>query len=498
MSNNISRQAITITIILSSLMVLIDMTVANVALPDMMGTLGATSEQITWVLTSFSMAEAICIPLAGFLTLRFGERQLLLYSIAGFIVMSAMCGQADSLMEMIFFRIFQGIFGAAVIPLSQSVLMQVYPKEEQGRAMALFAIGVMVGPVLGPVIGGILTEHLNWRWVFYINLPVGGVCLLLIFRNIQISNRGKSSVDWLLIITMALGIGLLQMVLSQGNEKNWFSSDFILLSTIISVLMITAFIIRSFWTKGEIAPVWLLKDRNLAISCLIVSCFAVGTFGVLQLQPMLLQELLNYPVETSGFIMAPRGVASAVVLIMAAPLMDKLDSRILIFVGLVFNAVGVWQMSLYSLEIDPFWIVLPSIIQGAGLGLVFAPLSKIAFSTLDPAFITGGTAMFNLCRTIGSSIGIAVINTYFSYVKQLEWQSLGGSLSPDNRLLQNYAEVAGQGITNTDFLEQIAALLKQQSSMLAFVYCFTLMVFIYLFLILLLPIFRKKAPASSS
>ncbi|WP_419536234.1 DHA2 family efflux MFS transporter permease subunit [Endozoicomonas sp.] len=340
MKNSVSRQAVTATIITSSLMVLIDMTVANVALPDMMGSLGATSDQITWVLTSFSMAEAICIPLAGFLTLRFGERQLLMYSIGGFVVMSALCGQADSLMEMIFFRIFQGIFGAAVIPLSQSILMQVYPREEQGRAMALFSIGVMVGPVLGPVIGGILTEHLNWRWVFYINLPVGAVCLLLIFRNIQISNRGKTSIDWLLIFTMALGIGLLQMVLSQGNEKNWFSSNFILFSTIASVLLIIAFVVRSFLTRGEIAPVWMLRDRNLGISCLIVSCFAVGTFGVLQLQPMLLQELLNYPVETSGFIMAPRGIASAVVLIMAAPLMDKLDSRILIFVGLVLNALG--------------------------------------------------------------------------------------------------------------------------------------------------------------
>ncbi|WP_066016591.1 DHA2 family efflux MFS transporter permease subunit [Endozoicomonas atrinae] len=498
MKNSVSRQAVTATIITSSLMVLIDMTVANVALPDMMGALGATSDQITWVLTSFSMAEAICIPLAGFLTLRFGERQLLLYSIGGFVVMSALCGQADSLMEMIFFRIFQGIFGAAVIPLSQSILMQVYPREEQGRAMALFSIGVMVGPVLGPVIGGILTEHLNWRWVFYINLPVGAVCLLLIFRNIQISNRGKTSIDWLLIFTMALGIGLLQMVLSQGNEKNWFSSNFILFSTIASVLLIIAFVVRSFLTKGEIAPVWMLKDRNLGISCLIVSCFAVGTFGVLQLQPMLLQELLNYPVETSGFIMAPRGIASAVILIMAAPLMDKLDSRILIFVGLVLNAIGVWQMSWYSLEIDPFWIILPSVIQGAGLGLVFAPLSKIAFSTLRPELIPGGTAMFNLCRTIGSSIGIAVINTYFSYVKQLEWQSLGGSLSPDNKLLQDYAEATGETITNTAFIEQIAGLLKQQSTMLAFIYCFMLMVFIYLTLMLLLPLFRKKAQSSSS
>lgn len=493
MKNTVSRSAVTITIITSSLMVLIDMTVANVALPDMMGDLGATSDQITWVLTSFSMAEAICIPLAGFLTLRFGERYLLFYSIAGFVVLSALCGQSDSLMEMIFFRIFQGLFGASVIPLSQSILMQVYPKEEHGRAMAIFAIGVLVGPVMGPVIGGILTEHLNWRWVFYINLPIGAVCLLLIFRNIQISNRGKTSIDWLLIITMALGIGLLQMVLSQGNEKNWFSSDLILFSSIASVIFTVFFVVRSFLTKGEIAPVWMMKDRNLGVSCLIVSCFAVGTFGVLQLQPMLLQELLNYPVETSGFIMAPRGIASAVMLMAVGPWMDKMDSRILIFVGLVLNAMGVWQMSWYSLEIDAFWVILPAVVQGAGLGLVFAPLSKIAFSTLEPWMVPGGTAMFNLCRTVGASIGIAVINTYFSYVQQAEWQSLGGSLSPDNSLLQDYAEAAGETVTNATFIEQIAALLKQQSSMLAFVYCFMLMVSIYLALMILLA-FLKKVP----
>ena len=271
---------VVITIITASLIVLIDMTVANVALPDMMGSLGATSDQITWVLTSFAMAEAVVIPLAGFLTLRFGERRLLFTAIAGFVLMSLLCGQSDSLAEMICFRIFQGFFGASVIPLSQSVLMQVYPKDQQGRAMALFGIGVLVGPVLGPVLGGVLTQHLNWRWVFYINLPVGLVCLALIYRNIHISNKGSTSIDWLLIITMALGIGLLQMVLSQGNQKNWFSSNVILFASIASALFIVAFVYRSFQTHGEIAPVWMLTNRNLGIACLVVSCFAVGTFGV--------------------------------------------------------------------------------------------------------------------------------------------------------------------------------------------------------------------------
>lgn len=480
-----------ITVITAALIVLIDMTVANVALPDMMGGLGATSDQITWVLTSFTMAEAIVIPLAGFLTLRFGERRLLFTAIAGFVLMSLLCGQSDSLTEMICYRIFQGFFGAPVIPLSQSILMQAYPKNQQGRAMALFSIGVLVGPVLGPVVGGVLTEHLNWRWVFYINLPIGLVCLMLIFRNIRISNKGEATVDWLLIITMASGIGLLQMVLSQGNEKNWFSSNLILFASIASAILICAFVFRSLQTRGAIAPVWMLANRNLGIACLIASSFAVGTFGVLQLQPMFLQQLLNYPVETSGFIMAPRGLASAAVLISVAPIMDRADSRILIFIGLALNATGVWQMSKYSLDIDPFWVIVPELIQGAGMGLVFAPLSKLAFLTLPSAQISGATAMFNLCRTIGSSIGIAIINTYFSYVGQQQWHQLGGSLSRDNKVLQHYAETVAETVTSTRLLEQIATLLKQQSSMLAFVNSFMVMVFIYLALMLLLPLLRK-------
>ncbi|MFK0571115.1 DHA2 family efflux MFS transporter permease subunit [Endozoicomonas sp.] len=491
MTANISRAAITITIILSALMVLIDMTVANVALPNMMGSLGATSTQITWVLTSYSMAEAICIPLAAWLTLRFGERNLLIYSIAGFIVMSALCGQADSLMEMVVFRILQGAFGASVIPLAQSILVQTYSRAERGKAMAMFSIGVMVGPILGPVVGGTITEHLDWRWVFYINLPMGALCLFLIFRNIHVNNRGKSSVDWPLVLSMAIGIGLLQMVLSQGNEKDWFNSSLILFSSVICVFMLVFFISRSLVTKGAIAPVWLMKDRNLGMACLVVGCFAMGTFGVLQLQPMMLQDLLNYPVETTGFMMAPRGLASAVVLLCVAPIIDRLDSRLLVLVGLSLNALGVWLMTFYSFDIDPFWIILPAIIQGGGMGLVFAPLSQIAFSTLKPEYITGGAALFSLCRSIGASIGIAIVNTFFTRVKQSEWHSLGGALSLDNPLLQQYAQKQGEVMTDPVFLKQIAVLLEQQSSMLAFVYSFGFMMVIYLVLILLLALFKK-------
>ena len=230
-----SRGGITFTLIISALMVIIDMTIANVVLPNMMGALGATSDQITWVLTSYNGGGGI-YSLAGFFTLRFGERTVILTSIIGFVVMSCLCGQSDSLAEMVLFRIFQGAFGAAVIPLAQSLLMQSYPKQEQGKAMAMFSIGALVGPVIGPMLGGMITEHLEWRWVFYINIPVGLCCIALIMRFIHANHRGPAQVDWLLTLCMVLGIGLLQFVLSEGNQKNWFQSEVIKLALLFLLL----------------------------------------------------------------------------------------------------------------------------------------------------------------------------------------------------------------------------------------------------------------------
>ncbi len=490
-AHNVNRTTVTLAIMLSAIMVLLDMTIANVSLPHMMGSLGVTSEQITWVLTAYTMAEAIFIPLASYLTLRFGERNLLLISIAGFVTTSALCGQADSLAEMITFRILQGAFGASVIPLAQSILVQIYPKEERGKAMALFSVGILLGPILGPTVGGIITEHLDWRWIFYVNLPVGILCLGLLWRYVHINNRGATRVDWLLVVNMAIGIGLLQMVLSRGNEENWFSSNLILFASIISAITLLLFIIRSVMTRGDIAPIWLLKDRNLAASCLIMSCFALGMFGITQLQPMMLEQLLNYPVETTGFVMAPRGLASAVVLLSIARIMDQLDGRMLVVIGLLLNALGTWLMTHYSLNIDLFWIIFPSLIQGAGMGLVFAPLSQMAFMTLNPQQATGGAVVYNLCRTIGSSFGIAIVNTYFSRVQQSEWHSLGGALSPDNITLQQYAAEQNTSLVNPDFMASIAHMLQQQSSLLAFVYTFVFIMVTYLVLIPLVLMFRK-------
>ncbi len=486
------RSLVTLAIMLSAIMVLLDMTIANVALPHMMGALGVTSEQVTWVLTSYSMAEAIFIPLASFLALKIGVRKLLLISVSGFIITSALCGQADSLAEMVTFRIMQGAFGASVIPLSQSIMIQIYPPEQRGKAMALFSVGILLGPILGPTLGGIITQNMDWRWIFYVNLPVGLICLSLIFFYVKIENKGPTKIDWPIIIGMAIGIGLLQMVLDQGNKKGWFSSNLILFSSIISAIAIAYFVHRSFKIKGDIAPIWLLKDRNLAISCLVMGGFAMGMFGITQLQPMMLEQLLNYPVDTTGLAMAPRGLTSAIVLIMLAGYMDRLNAKVLIVIGLLFNAYGTYLMMKYSLNIDMFWILLPSIIQGAGMGLVFSPLSQLAYSTLSKQDAVSGAVVFNLCRTIGGSFGISIVNTYFSRMEQKEWNSLGGDLTLSNPVLQQAAHSQSHQVTDPSFLVQIQALLHQQSTMMAFVSTFGFILASYLLLIPFIALFKKK------
>lgn len=483
---------------LSAIMVLLDMTIANVALPHMMGALGVTSEQVTWVLTSYSVAEAIFIPLASYLSLKFGVRNLLLVSVAGFVVSSALCGQADSLAEMVFFRVLQGAFGASVIPLSQSIMVQIYPPEQRGKAMALFSVGVLLGPILGPTVGGIITEHMDWRWIFYVNVPVGGLCLFLLYRFVNLDGRGKHKMDWPLVIGMTIGIGLLQMVLDRGNEEGWFESNMILFSTIISGIAIIYFVRRSLITKGDIAPVWLLKNRNLAVSCLMMAGFSMGLFGITQLQPMLLEQLLNYPVETTGFAMAPRGLTSAIVLLVMARFMDRIDARVLIAIGLCLNAIGTYYMLQYSMNIDLYWVILPSIIQGAGMGLVFAPLSQLAYATLPASDTVGGAVIFNLCRTIGGSFGISIVNTYFSRQQQTQWHALGADLGPSNPVLQQMAASQHTSITNPDFMAQIGQLLHQQSTLLAFVHTFGFILVSYIVLLPLVLLFKAKMKNASS
>ncbi|MCZ2367851.1 MDR family MFS transporter [Vibrio diabolicus] len=486
------RGIATVAVMLSAIMVLIDTTVANVSLSHMMGALGATADQITWVLTGYSMAEAIFIPMTSFWVSRFGERKVMLVAVIGFVIASALCGQAQSLEEMVLFRIIQGAFGASVIPLAQSTLVQIYPYEQKGKAMAIFSIGILLGPILGPVVGGVITDNINWRWIFYINLPFGLICASLIYRYIHIDNKSKPNFDWWIIGYMALGVGALQFVLDKGNEEDWLNSRMIQTAILLAVMGLVMWIYRSWKTKSPIAPLWLLKDRNLMVSSLMIAVVSMAMFGLTTQQPMLLESLLDYPVSTTGLLMAPRGLASAAMLILVIKLNPQFDPRIKIVFGLSCIGIGSYLMTQYSLQIDTFWIVMPSMIQGMGLGLTFSTLSTLAYLTIPKEQSVAAASIYNLFRTIGSSFGISIATTFQYRDSQQQWHALGEGINPYNPNLHDWAANQGLSITDPVALDQYQQMLQQQSQMVAFVHTFQLVGVMFVIMMPMLVFIRSR------
>lgn len=466
---SVSPWPVTVAVMLGTLMVILDMTIVNVSLPHMMGSLGATSEQITWVLTSYIVAEAVMIPLSGYLANRFGRRNVILFSIIGFVISSGLCGQADTLSQMVVFRILQGIFGAPVIPLSQSTLLDTFPANERGKAMAIFGIGVLMAPALGPTLGGYITEHWDWRWVFYINLPVGIVNILLCYAVLPDTEHRRDRIDLFGAFCMVLGIGALQYVLDQGNHENWFESDIIIYGTVLSIVTLTLFSVRAWTRSDSVLQLSLLRDRNLATASFLMMCFGLGLFGTIVLQPILLQELLGYPSSTTGLIMAPRALCNAVTMAIVAPNIKRIGARTLVALGIFIMAGGSLMMSHYNLFISPWWAVVPGMIQGVGLGMVFVPLATIAFDTIPEGTSDQGSTLFNLARTIGSSIGISLVTTLLSRNTQIQWNQLGGHLNPYNPAVHQFLASKGMTLDHPLAPYALAAELGKQSTMVAFV-----------------------------
>jgi DHA2 family multidrug resistance protein len=485
------RWLLTIAVMLATVMVILDMTIVNVALPHMMGSLGATSDQITWVLTAYIVMEAVFIPLSGYFASRFGRRRLLLVSVTGFVIASGLCGQAETLTEMVIFRLMQGALGASVVPLSQSVMVDSFPAEERGKAMALWGVGIMLGPILGPTLGGLITQHLDWRWVFYINLPIGIINLILISRAVKVQPIKPVRVDWLGALLLAVGIGSLQTMLDRGNQEGWFDSGFILILTFIAASGLTLFVTRSWSREDSILQLHLLKDKNLAAACFMMAVFGMGLFGVIALQPLMLERLFDYPAELTGYVMAPRGLASAAGMFLVSRLIQRIGAPRLIFTGLTLAATGTWIMTKYSLTLHPGWIVWPGVLQGLGMGMIFVPLSTIAYSTIPKTGTDHGSAIFNLMRTIGSAVGISVVITILSRTTQANWNRLGAEVNPFNPELQHWLESSGMTLTDPVTPEVLAQEVGKQASMIGFLDAYTFIFWSFLLLAPLLLILRS-------
>ena len=460
----------------------------------MMGALGATADQITWVLTAYIVMEAICIPLTGYLSAWLGRRRLMLISIGGFVVASALCGQSHSLAEIVFFRLLQGGFGATVIPLSQSIMVDSFPVQERGRAMALWGVGIMVGPVLGPTLGGFITQHLNWRWVFYINVPVGALNLLMIARVVRGAPAGVGRADWFGALLLAIGIGSLQTLLDRGNQEGWFDSGLIVALGGASLIGLVWFVVRSWQREDSIVRLQLLRDRSLAGASFMMAVFSMGLFGVIALQPLMLERLFDYPAQTTGLVMAPRGVASAIGMFMVSRLIQRVGPLRLVLSGLILAASGSYLMTWYSLSLTPGWLVWPGVLQGLGMGMIFVPVSTIAYSTLPPGATDHGSAIFNIARTLGAALGISVAATVLTRMTQVNWNRLGGDINPFNPALHEWLVSKGLALSNPEAIRLLAGELGRQASMLGFIDAYWFITCSFIVLAPTLLILRRARP----
>lgn len=492
------RLFITFSVMLATVMQSLDTTIANVALPHMQGGMGATQEQISWVLTSYIVAAAIFTPLTGFLSERFGRKQIFIWSVIGFTITSMLCGAAQSLPQIILFRLLQGVFGASLVPLSQSVLLDSYPPEKHGSAMAMWGMGVMVGPILGPSLGGWLTEYYNWRWVFYINLPFGILAWLglTMFLHDNKLKAGKHF-DMMGFAFLSLAIGALQLFLDRGESLDWLNSNEIIIEGLTALLCLYLFITHILTSRTPFIDPAMFKDRNFSVGLMFIFIIGIILLATMALMPPYMQSLLNYPVIDVGLLLAPRGIGTMFAMMIVGKLSGKIDARYQIFLGLILTSYSLWMMTLFNMDISGRDIVTSGIIQGLGLGFIFVPLSTISFATLPPQYRSDGTSLFSLLRNIGSSIGISIVMTKLAQSTQANHAAYANFITPFNINLKHANEL---GIFNPNSLTGIATLnaeVTRQATILAYLQDFRFMMWLVLSALPLLLFLRPPTKKST-
>jgi MFS transporter, DHA2 family, multidrug resistance protein len=466
---SMQRFLISVAVMAATVMQVLDTTIVNVALPHMQGELSATPDQISWVLTSYMVSSGIFMPLTGYFTHRFGQKKFLTVSIVGFVVASVMCGLSTSLSQIVTFRLLQGVSGAALVPLSQSIMVATFPHNERGKAMAIWGIGVMVGPILGPTLGGWLTEFMSWRWTFFINLPVGILSSFLVLRYIPDTERSERSMDWMGLTLMAMGVAGLQFLLDRGSTDDWFSSPVIQFSAFVSAVGFIGFFFHTITHKGHaLFSPEIFTDRNFVTASLLMAFLGLGLFGSMLLQPLMLEGLMNYPTLTTGLTLAPRGIASMFSMMLVGKLINRMDPRWLIIAGIGIFTLGSYQTTQYSLDMGIWRVIYPMMLQGMGLGMVFIPLSTMAFSTLAPQYAAEAAGMYSLLRTIGSGIGISVVATVLTTHAQIAWHHVGGDLQAYNPALLPYLNHLGISSITPESIGVLFRLLSRQSQMIGF------------------------------
>ncbi|QJU60091.1 DHA2 family efflux MFS transporter permease subunit [Sphingomonas sp. AP4-R1] len=490
------RRLVTASVMAATVMNSLDSTIANVALPHIQGSVAASAEEISWVLTSYIVAAAIFTPLTGWFAGRFGRKRLMLFSIVGFTVASGLCGIASTLGEIVGFRLLQGVFGAALVPMSQAILLDINPPERHGPAMSVWAMGAVLGPIVGPALGGWLTDNLSWRWVFFINLPIGVLAfagLSLFLTETKAAARGR--LDLFGFMMLALAIGALQLMLDRGQTKDWFSSLEICIEGGCVLLFGYLFVAHTLTARQPFIDLGLFADVNFTLGSLFGFVLGVLIFSVLALLPPMLEGLLGYPVVLTGLVTAPRGVGSFIAMTAAGILIKRFDPRLLILIGFGLAALSMYQMSGFSLAMDERLMIASGLISGLGTGLIFVPLSTLAFATLPARYRNEGAAMFTLIRNIGSAIGISVLQAMTIRNAATVHSRLVETIRPDN-------PVMAQAAPSFDFgtpvlVARMNAAITRQASMVSYIDAFWFLFLITLAVMPLLLLLRKPKKADA-
>ena len=464
-------------VMLATLMQVLDMTIANVALPHMQASLGANQDTVSWVLTSYIVASAIAMPITGWLSDRIGRRKLYLWSVGGFVMASVLCGVASNIEEIVLFRILQGVSGAFLTPLAQTVLLDITPPEKRGQAMALFGMGVVIGPVLGPILGGWLTESMNWRWVFFVNVPLGIAAFAGLWALLPDVRKPARALDRAGFFLLAAGLAGFQLMLDRGQHEDWFNSAEIWIEMMVAVSALWMFGVHVATTKNPLYPKELLGNRNLVIGTVLMGALGMILTASMALMPLMLENLFGYPVLTTGFLLSTRGIGVMLMMAVAGRLVSKVDGRTLIAAGFVIIAVSFWEMTYWNMDVSWGTMALNGFLQGMGMGLLFVPITTMAFATLPGDLRTDGSSILNLSRSLGSSASISIVVALLARNTATSHADLAGHLTPAQLGLDphNFAYAASVAESG---LAMLNAEVTRQATMIAFLDDFYLMMLI--------------------
>jgi MFS transporter, DHA2 family, multidrug resistance protein len=495
-------------VMLATFMEVLDTSVANVALPHISGNLSASTEEATWVLTSYLIANAIVLPATGWLTTVFGRKKFLIVCIIIFTIASALCGAATNINMLIVARILQGAGGGALQPIAQSVLLESFPPHKRGSAMALYGLGVVVAPIIGPTLGGWITDNYSWRWIFYINLPIGVLASFMAFRFVEdppyLRNQKPGRIDYIGFGLMALGLSALELTLDLGQQRDWFSSSTIIFTTVTAVASLVSFVIWELYTPEPIVNLRVFLNRNFAVGTVLIASVGVVLYGSTALLPLFLQTLLGYPAIESGLAVSPRGLGSVVSMLIVGRLVGKVDGRYLIAFGFLVLAYSTYIFTGITLEIAQSNIVIPMIISGFAMGFVFVPLTTMAMGTLSNEQISNASGIYNLMRNTGGSIGIAAMTTFLARGSQIHQAALSPNLSPYNPAFQDMVARVRESLGGAS-VEQaynvIYGMLVKQASVLSYIDNFRLLAILCLICAPAAFLFKKvknaKAPVGA-